>query len=294
MLIRYSLLAVTLLAGLLTVQAQEMLVSGSWLAERLKDPAIVVMHVGTQEDYSEGHIPGARLVRLEDVTVTSKGGLRTELPPLESLQKALEKHGVTDEARVIIYSSGREIQSATRVWFTLEYVGLGNCIAMLDGGLPLWRNEGRPLSKDAVPGATSSFTPRPEPARVASAEWVRMHLNDSAVMVVDARTAEYYSGADKGMMPRAGRIPGARSATYSTFFKEDGTLKPREELRALLGVGKSGPEPVRVTYCHVGRQATVPYFVARYLGLEARVFDGSFQEWSQRKSFPVETSKTAE
>jgi thiosulfate/3-mercaptopyruvate sulfurtransferase len=276
-------------AALLSAPAEQMLVSTSWLAERLSDPQVVVLHVGTPKDYDEGHIPGARLVRLEDITITDERGLRTQLPRVEALLETFGKLGVTDESRVVVYSANAEIQSATRVWFTLDYLGLSDRISMLDGGLALWQKEARPLSKEAVPAASGGFTARPAPVRVASAEWIRMHLKDPAVLPVDARTPQYYSGADKGMMVRGGRIPGAISVPYSSFFADDGRLKAPEELRRLLKAGTTAQEPVRVTYCHVGRQATVPYFVGRYLGLDVRVFDGSFQEWSQRTEFPVES-----
>jgi thiosulfate/3-mercaptopyruvate sulfurtransferase len=101
--------------------------------------------------------------------------------------------------------------------------------------------------------------------------------------LVDARTPEFYSGASAGSMQRAGHIPGARSVPFVTLFTASGTFKSASELRQILG---SGSEPL-VTYCHIGQQATVPYFAARLLGLEARLYDGSFQEWSGRGELPV-------
>jgi thiosulfate/3-mercaptopyruvate sulfurtransferase len=284
-------LFVLLLASLrVALPAQEMIVSGNWLAERLADPQVVVLHVGTAKDYEEGHIPGARLLTIEDITVTGPTGLRTELPRVDALVSALGKVGVSDTNRIVIYSGTPEIQSATRAWFTLDYLGLGNRASMLDGNLALWKKEGRPLSKEPAPPANSTFTARPSPSRVVSAEWLQMHRTDPSVLRIDARTPEYYSGADKGTMVRAGHLPGAINTPFTSYFDEDGRWKSREELQRLLRVGTSAAEPVRVSYCHVGRQATVPYFAGRLLGLDMRVFDGSFQEWSSRKEFPVETS----
>ncbi len=287
--VRQLLAAVLPLIGLapLLMGAQEMLVSGEWLERHLGNADVAILHVGTPADYQEGHIPGARLLRLEDISVTSPDGLRTELPRVDALQEAFGKLGVTDESTVVVYHTGRAVQSATRAWFTLDYLGLGGRAALLDGGFALWKKEGRAVSKEAVRTATGHFTPRPAPVKVASAEWIRMRLKDPGVIIVDARTPEYYSGADKGAMVRGGRIPGAISATYNSFLDEDGRLKSRDALRKLLHVGERQPEPVRVTYCHSGVQATVPYFAGRYLGLEMRLYDASFQDWSRRREFPV-------
>jgi thiosulfate/3-mercaptopyruvate sulfurtransferase len=269
---------------------QGMLVSGTWLENHLNDPDVVILHVGAQQDYDEGHIPGARLVQLSDVSVTDEAGLRLQLPRTEVLREALGKVGVTDTSMVVIYHATPAIQSATRVWFTLDYLGMGNRAALLDGGISLWKKEGRAVSKEAVTGGAGGPTPRPEPAKVVSAEWMRQHLDDPSVLRVDARTPNFYAGAEKGLATRAGHIPGAINTPYSSFLDTDGRFRTREELRRLLHVGRAQPEPLRVTYCHIGQQATVPYFVARYLGLDVRLFDGSFQEWSSREAFPIETS----
>ncbi len=286
--IRRWLIAILLTWLVPLIPAQEMLVSGAWLEERLGDPDVVVLHVGAPADFDEGHIPGARLVRPADISITDTNGLRTELPRVDALRESLGKLGVTDRSMVVVYHVGGAVQAATRVWFTLDYLGLGGRSAMLDGGLALWKKEGRAISKEAVPPAIGSFTPRPAPVKVASAEWIRTHLKDPSVTVVDARTPEYFSGDEKGAMPRAGHIPGALNVPYSSLVDADGRFKSRQELRKILRVGEHRPEPLRVTYCHVGNQASVAYFVARYLGLDVRLFDGSFQEWSQRAEFPVE------
>lgn len=284
------LVATLLLIGLapLLPATQGMLIDGAWLEKHLANENVVILHVGAPADYEEGHIPGARLLRLEDISTTGPNDLRNELPPVDALREAFGKLGVTDEAQVVVYHVGQAVQTATRAWFTLDYLGLSGRISLLDGGLALWKKEGRAVSKQTVPPATGRFTPRPAPVKVASAEWIRMHLQDPGVMIVDARAPEYYSGADKGAMSRAGRVPGAFNAPFSSFLDEEGRFKSKDALKKLLRTGDRHPEPLRVTYCHSGVQATVPYFAGRYLGLDMRLFDGSFQAWSQRSEFPVE------
>jgi thiosulfate/3-mercaptopyruvate sulfurtransferase len=262
-----------------------MIVSTDWLAGHLSDVGLVILHVGSQKDYDAGHIPGARLVTLADVSVTGETGLRLQMPSAAALQEALDRLGIADNARVVVYAGNESVQSATRVWFTLDYVGLGDRTSLLDGGLALWRTEGRPLATEAPRVAPSAFVPHPEPELIVDAQWVRAHLDDSAVQLLDARLAEFYSGANGGGMPRAGHIPGARNVPFPSVFEADGKLKTMDELRQLME--PSAPK-LTVSYCHIGLQATVLYFVARYLGLEARLYDGSFQDWSRTPELPLE------
>lgn len=265
-----------------------MLASGDWLASHLKDESLVVLHVGSQKDYDLGHIPGARLVTLGDVSITDERGLRLELPAVSALEEAFGRLGVPDAARIVVYAGTESVQSATRVWFTLDYLGLGDRAALLDGGLASWKAEGRPLSTQPASVQPRKFTAHAAPQLVVSAEWVRAHHDDPNVQLVDARLPEFYTGADAGGMPRAGHIPGARNVPFTSVFGEDGKLKPMQSLREILDAGRGQEPAVTVSYCHIGQQATVLYFVARYLGLDARLYDGSFQDWSRRPELPVE------
>jgi thiosulfate/3-mercaptopyruvate sulfurtransferase len=95
-----------------------MLISTDTLAKRLGDNSLVILHVGSQKDYDAGHIPGARLITLSDISVTGERGLRVELPPAEALVTALGKLGIGDTSKVIIYPATDAVQAATRVWET--------------------------------------------------------------------------------------------------------------------------------------------------------------------------------
>jgi thiosulfate/3-mercaptopyruvate sulfurtransferase len=273
-----------LTAASLLSAAESMVVSTDWMSQHLTDSDVIVLHVGSQKDYDEGHIPGARLVTLADISITGERGLRLELPSTEALVTAFRKLGITNTSRIVVYPSGESIQSATRVWFTLDYLGAGDRTSLLDGGLLHWRSEGRPVSTEAPAFEAGNFTGRARPDVVVDADWIREHSRDVNVSLIDARTTEYYSGANPGSMPRAGHIPAARNVPYHTFFDASSRkLLSDTQLRSLLEPGKT-----QVTYCHIGQQATVPYFVARYLGLQAKLYDGSFQDWSSRSELRVD------
>jgi thiosulfate/3-mercaptopyruvate sulfurtransferase len=263
-----------------------MLVADAWLEAHLNDADLVILHAGTEKDYAAGHIPGARLITLNGISKTGENGLRLELPDAQALAAAFGKLGVSARSRIVVYAGTEAMPAATRVWFTLDSLGLGGRASVLDGGLALWKEEGRPVTTNTPAVAPAPLDVTAPRNLVVDADWVKEHLRDPKTAIIDARTPEFYSGASPGAMPRAGRIPGARSVPYSSLFDDKRRLLPKEALRERLGGDAS---QVRVTYCHIGFQATVPYFVARYLGFDARLYDGSFQDWSGRAELPVET-----
>lgn len=269
----------------LAAETRNMLISTSTLETRLKDDSLVLLHVGTQKDYAAGHIPGARLLTLADISITDDRGMRLQLPPAESLSQAFGNLGVSDTSQIVIYPGTDSVQSATRVWFTLDYLGHGSHTALLDGGLSLWKSEQRTLSTETPAVTPATLTVRPNPELVVNSDWVLSHLKDPAFQIYDARFAEFYSGANAGGMPRAGHIPGALNVPYPTLLSEDKKLLAPDRLQSLMQMKQGRPA---VTYCHIGQQATVLYFVAKYLGMEARLYDGSFQEWSSLPELPVE------
>lgn len=277
------LLAVPVLCA--AADTAHMLISNNALASRLDDKSLVLLHVGSQKDYDAGHIPGARLITLADISITDDRGMRLQLPPVETLTAALGKLGISDASRIVVYPAGESIQSATRVWFTLDYLGLGDRASLLDGGLLLWKSENRPLSTDVPVVEPETFTAKPRPELVVDSAFIQSHLSKPELQLYDARLPEFYTGADAGNMPRAGHLPGAVSVPYPTLLDENRKLKPVDELGKLMAAKTDSPV---VTYCHIGQQATVLYFTARYLGLDAKLYDGSFQDWSSRPELPVE------
>lgn len=271
---------------------ESMLVSTGWLAERLGGASLVILHVGSAKDYEAGHIPGARLVTLQDISITGPRNLRLELPPVDALREAFGKLGVSDQSRIVVYPGNDSVQSATRVWFTLDYLGLGGRASLLDGGLAAWRAEGRPVSTEVPAPRPATFTAQPRKDVLVDAGWILARLKDPGVQLLDARAPEYYTGASPGVTWKAGRIPGARNVPFTSVLDAQRKLKPANELRAMIDAG--GNPKLTVAYCHLGQQATLVYFVARYLGMEPRFYDGSFQDWSTRLGLPVETGAPAQ
>ena len=269
-----------------------MLVSTAWLADHLQDRNLTILAVGVEADYSAGHIPGAVALdyRAIQLPTSPEQPLNLQLPPLADLEKVFSALGVSNDSRVILYMSKDQITQTARVWLTLDAMGLGAQTSILDGGLPVWQREGR---------AVTTKVPLPSPAKlkacaaddvIVDVDYVNAHRSGAAVRVVDARLPQYYSGETPGRNQRPGHIPGAASIPYSTLVDEQGKLKPAADLeRQFTAAGVHAGDRV-VSYCHIGQQASLVYFVARYLGFEARLYDGSFEDWSRHADLPVEKS----
>ncbi|MHB1328783.1 MAG: sulfurtransferase [Gemmatimonadales bacterium] len=260
--------------------SQDLVVSTAWLAERLDRSDIVVLHVAHGADYDQAHIPGARKLEYGSLVVR-EGTLGTELPPAEQARAVFEALGVSDGSTVVVYA--HQAPMATRALFTLAYLGVAR-IAYLDGGLERWRAESRPVSTEPVVSSRGRITSAPNPALVAAADWLEPRLSQSGVSLIDTRTDGEYNGTgNRSGMPSAGHLAGARQLEWEAMFSDGNVLlKPRAELESIFRERVSPGDTV-VTYCWVGFRASATWFVARYLGYDARLYDGSYQDWSQRK-----------
>jgi thiosulfate/3-mercaptopyruvate sulfurtransferase len=268
---------------------ESLIVTTEWLATHLNDSSLVLLQVGEKDEYTAAHIPGAQFIQLADISTPRGQGLILELPAVEQLKTTFEKLGVNDKSRVVIYFSKDWVTPTARVFMTLDYIGLGDRTSILDGGLPAWRAEKKPVTTEVRAATVGKFTPHANIALVVDAAWVSANINKPGVAILDARAAKFYSGAEAGQMPRAGHIPSARSIPFSSLV-DDGSnkFKSAAELRQLFNAAGVKPGDSVATYCHIGQQASLLYFAARYLGYDAHLYDGSFQDWSGRTELPVE------
>jgi len=258
----------------------EMVVSTDWLAQHLNDPKVVVLHVGSKQDYDAGHIPGARLLSTSDF-IDSASDLQTELPSAENLKDAFERLGVSDDTRVVLYTTAW-YPAAGRAYYTLDYIGHGGRTSLLDGSLNRWRAEKREISTTSVSATKGSLTLRVHPEVRELLEAVKkVSQSDGSTMLVDSRPERRY---------KDGHIAGAAHVFWEETTvngTKDPTLLPPDKLRALFASRGIKPGEKLVTYCEVGLQASHLYFIAKYLGYNASMFDGSIHQWSHMEMLPL-------
>ena len=272
----------------------EMLVSTDWLVQHLNDPGVVVLCVAANPDfYTKGHIPRAHLISLADI-VTTRDGIPNELPAVPQLQSVFAKAGVRNDARIVLYGE-RQGLFAARAYFTLDYLGLADRAALLDGGIEKWRAEKRAESLD-VP----NVTPQPlkvtiHPEVLVNARAVETLLKQPAknrpTALIDARPHEEFTGERLSEdVSSAGHIPIAASLYWmnNLVSKENPVLRPPDELRKLYA--QAGANTEVITYCRTGMQSSFDYFVAKYLEYRVSMYDGSFLEWN-RKGLPAEKTQ---
>ena len=250
----------------------EMLVSTSWLADHLNDAKVVVVQVGhDRADYEKEHIPGARFLSTNDFT-TGHTGLMVELPTVDKLKQTFEELGVSDDSRVVIYTVDW-YPIAARAFFTLDYLGHRNT-ALLEGSLAQWKAENRQLTSEEPKTGKGSITPRINQSVLAVlADAKAASQSGSQAILVDSRPQKRYVA---GHLPRADHV-----------FWEETVEKPNRpvflapnDLRKLFASRGITTGHKLITYCEIGLQASHMYFVARYLGYDASMFDGSFYQWN--------------
>ena len=266
----------------------ELLVNSAWLAQHAADKDLVILHVGTLDGYKAKHIPGAHLVGPNGLTVKTPEGLVTELPPPEDLRAEMQSLGISDRSRVIVYSENDGIARATRIMLTLDAAGYGNRSSLLDGGLKGWEADGHAVNAEAPAAAMVVLSPLKMQSRIVTADYVQSHLKAPGYTVIDARAPEFYNGEKPGIEGAVpGHVPGAHNLPFTSISGPDGKVKSPEELKALFTAAGVKPGDHVIAYCHIGIQATAVVFAARTLGIDAQLYDGSFQDWSKR-GLPVE------
>lgn len=271
---------------------EDLLVSTAWLEENLADTLLVILHTGMKTEFEAEHIPGARFVSIWDVLLKkNERELRHEFPEEQELEKALRSWGINDHSKIILcYQDVNSIKWSARLFYTLDYAGLGERVAMLNGGLKAWKEEGRPVTADVSSYKEGNVDIRIMDEVRISKEEVLASLNNQEVSLVDARPPERYKGTvQEEDSERTGHILGAVNIPYYEVSQEDSThlFKSKEALSALFEKHMVREGTSVITYCGTGILASTLYFTAKLLGYRVRLYDGSFQEWGNDDALPV-------
>ena len=276
--------------------ASRWLVSTDWLAQHLDDQNVVILDGSyylanakrdAEAEFLSRHIPGAQRFDIDAISDKSNP-LPHMLPSPEQFAAQVGALGAGDGMTIVLYD-GIGLYGAARVWWTFRAFGADK-VRVLDGGMPKWKAENRPLESGAARArAAKTFTPRFDRAMVASIDDVQKVLLDKTAQVVDARAADRFRG--EAPEPRAGLRSGHMPGSFNVPFGmvlENGRLAPSEKIAAAFkDAGVEVDRPV-VTSCGSGVTAAILTFAIEALGKSpGRVYDGSWSEWGGRQDTPI-------
>jgi thiosulfate/3-mercaptopyruvate sulfurtransferase len=270
----------------------EMLVSTEWLAGELGKPDLVVFDCSTflpnepgnkHDAFRAARIPGARLFDIDRIA-DDETDLPHMVPTPAKFARMVGALGVSNDSRVVFYDQ-HGLRGSPRGWWMMRLFGHDR-VAVLDGGLPAWVKEGRPVETGEAPAPPAAvFVPDFRASMLAGIGDVKRIVQDGSALIVDARAKGRFDGTapePRAGMP-SGHMPGAANVPVSEMAGPDGRAKDPATLRAIFAAaGATGGRPV-VTSCGSGVTACVLAFGMVRAGLpEPAVYDGSWTEWASR------------
>jgi len=273
------------------------LVSTEWLASRINAPDVRVADASwylpqakrdPRAEYAAAHVPRAVFFDIDDLS-DETSALPHMLAPAPKFASRMRKLGLGDGNLIVVYDSAG-VYSSPRAWWMLRAMG-HNDVVVLDGGLPKWRSEGRPLEDMSATPFARHFTARQDHALVKDYSQMVENLTAKSHQVVDARGAPRFKAIEPE--PRAGvrggHIPGSLNVPYTELTWADGTLKSREDLLKVFAARGVDVHLPTITTCGSGVTAAIDMLALLVAGAkDVSLYDGSWSEWGASQA-PVET-----
>lgn len=273
------------------------LVSTEQLTLHLSDPNWVVVDCrftltdpdAGRKAYAQGHIPGARYAHLDaDLSGPKNGGNgRHPLPDPQCFARVLGAWGIDQQSQVVVYDDSFGAM-AVRLWWMLRWMG-HDAVALLDGGLPKWQREQRPLMPDAPQVTPKQFSPHMRSDMLVGADAVQDALQTHAALIVDARAEMRFIGEIEPLDPVAGHVPHAVNLPFDDNLSMAGTMMTADELREQYSDLLDGKPPQQVIHmCGSGVTACHNILAMEIAGLTgSKLYAGSWSEWVADPVRPV-------
>lgn len=274
------LLAVFILSSVVAVGQTDIITAEELKTLMKNNEELVIIDANKSKNYQASHLKNA--VNIYHMDLYQEGDISGLIKSPEELAGIFGEKGVAETSKIIIYDDGSQKYSSRTYWI-LKYLGAEN-VRVLHKDMDVWSKVRLPLATTTTKATPVTFTPNPDLDLIASTNYVRDHMDDPNVVLVDVRTAAEFEGTAKNS---EGHIAGAININYTDLLTETGSFKEASALAAIAKANGITPEKEVVFYCRTSVRGTVSFIAFKnILGYEnVKVYDGAYLEW--KASNPV-------
>lgn len=265
-----------------------LVIEADQLQAQLDAPELLIIDLCKPDTYAKAHVPGAVHLGYAQIIAMQKPVMGL-LPDAATLSQVFSSIGLTADKHVIAYDEEGGGAAARLLW-TLDAIGHEKA-SLLNGGINAWLKESHPIDNTPVQATPSHYKATIVDTVIADQQFIREHLDDDNVVLLDSRSPEEYRG-EKKFAEHAGRIPGAINLDWFNVMDKEHNmrLKPEIELRALMEERGLTKDKTVVTYCQSHHRSALTYFVLKVLGYsKIKGYPGSWSDWGNAEGLPVET-----